>query len=80
MSEGVPAPIVIDEDHQVLPFRLRDIEPFFSFSEVHPMGKPLNSIQVELRFQSKLVVHEWDMEHWATLGLGVIAFLLRKVN
>ena len=80
MSEGVPAPIVVDEDHQVLPFRLRDIEPFFSFSEVHPMAKSLDTIQVELRFQSKLAVREWDMEHWATLGLGVIAFLLGSIS
>tara|TARA_B110001452_G_scaffold228856_1_gene204489 strand:- start:3464 stop:4597 length:1134 start_codon:yes stop_codon:yes gene_type:complete len=80
MSEEVPARVIVDEDHRVLPFRLREIEPFFSFSELHPIAKPLDTIQVELRFQSKLAVREWDMEHWTTLGLGVLAFLLGSIS
>ena len=80
MSEGVPSLILIDENHQVLPFRLRDMQPLFSFSEVHPMAEPLDRIQVELRFQSKLAIREWDLEHWATIGLGVLAFLLGSIS
>ena len=80
MSEGVPTPSELDADHQVLPFRLRDMEPFFSFTEVHPIAKPLDTFQIELRFQSKLAVREWDLEHWGTLGLGVLAFLLGSIS
>lgn len=80
MSEGVQAPSDLDEDHQVLPFRLRDMEPFFSFSEVHPMGKSLDTFQVELRFQSKLAFREWNLEHWSTLAIGVLAFLLGSIS
>ena len=80
MSEGVQAPSELDEDHQVLPFRLRDMEPFFSFNEVHPIAKPLDTFQVELRFQSKLAVREWGVEHWGTVGIGVLAFLLGSLS
>lgn len=80
MSEGGATPVSDDDEHLVLPFRLRDVEPLFSFSEIHPVGKSLDTIQVELRFQSKLAVREWRVEHWVTLGIGVLAFLLGSIS
>ena len=84
MSEEDSAPLQVDvmadKDHQVLPFRLREMEPFFEFSEIHAVAKPLDTLQVELRFQSKLALREWPTEYWITLGVGVIAFLLGSVS
>jgi len=92
MSEEVPAQVEkaieaiiltdidTDDDHRVLPFRLSDIEPFVSLSEIHPIAKPLDTLQVELRFQSKLALREWTFDHWITLGLGVLAFLLGSLS
>ena len=76
MSEEDHAPSVEKEGHSVLPFRLQDVQPLYSFAEIHPVAKPLDTMQVELRFQTKLALHEWNKEYWATLGIGVIAFLL----
>jgi hypothetical protein len=56
------------------------MEPFFEFSEIHAITKPLDTLQVELRFQSKLALREWPTEYWITLGVGVIAFLLGSVS
>ena len=80
MGEEEPAPSIDDEDHSVLPFRLRDVEPLYSFSEIHPVAKPLDAMQVELRFQTKLALREWNSEYWATLGIGVLAFLLGSLS
>ena len=76
MSEEDHAPSVEKEGQSVLPFRLQDVQPLYSFAEIHPVAKPLDTMQVELRFQTKLALHEWNKEYWATLGIGVIAFLL----
>ena len=58
------------EEHDVLPFRLRNINPFFEFSSIHELGKSIDKIQVELKFQSMLAYREWKKEHWLTLGIG----------
>ena len=52
-----------EEDHDVLPFRLRDISPVFAFSDLYPIAKPLDRIQSELKFQTKLAVREWNSEY-----------------
>lgn len=80
MGEGETAPSIDDEEHSALPFRLRDVEPLYSFSEIHPVAKPLDTMQVELRFQTKLALREWNSEYWATLGIGVLAFLLGSLS
>ena len=39
------------EEHDVLPFRLRNINPFFEFSSIHELGNSMYKIQFELNFQ-----------------------------
>ena len=68
------------EEHGVLPFRLRNIEPFYELSNIHPMGKSIDHVQVELRFQSMLAMKEWKKEHWITIGIGVLAFVLGSIS
>lgn len=68
------------EDHGVLPFRLRDINPLFSFSGIHPLAQPIDTVQAELRFQSKLALHEWDKEYWITLSIGLFGFILGSLS
>ena len=80
MGEEEPAPSIDGEEQSVLPFRLRDVEPLYPFSEIHPVAKPLDAMQVELRFQTKLALREWNSEYWATLGIGVLAFLLGSLS
>ena len=80
MGEEASAPSVEEEDDAVLPFRLRDVEPLYPFAEIHPVAKPLDTIQVELRFQTKLALREWNTEYWATLGIGVLAFVLGSLS
>ena len=69
-----------EEDHDVLPFRLRDISPVFAFSDLYPIAKPLDRIQSELKFQTKLAVREWNSEYWVTLAIGLAGFLLGAVS
>lgn len=69
-----------EEDHAVLPFRLRDIRPIVAFSEKYPFAKPLDAIQSELKFQSKLAAREWNSEYWVTLAIGLAGFLLGAVS
>lgn len=80
MSEEDNAPLSEKEDLSVLPFRLGDVEPLYAFGEIHPVAKPLDTIQVELRFQTKLALREWNTEYWATLGIGILAFLLGSIS
>jgi hypothetical protein len=69
-----------EKDHDVLPFRLRDISPVFAFSDLYPIAKPLDRIQSELKFQTKLAVREWNSEYWVTLAIGLAGFLLGAVS
>jgi hypothetical protein len=69
-----------EKDHDVLPFRLRDISPVFAFSDLYPIAKPLDLIQSELKFQTKLAVREWNSEYWVTLAIGLAGFLLGAVS
>tara|TARA_Y100000766_G_scaffold30711_1_gene21417 strand:- start:16845 stop:17978 length:1134 start_codon:yes stop_codon:yes gene_type:complete len=80
MSEQEPAPSVEKGEHSVLPFRLRDVEPLYSFSEIHPVAKSLDTLQVELKFKAKLALREWNKEYWATLVIGVLAFFLGSLS
>ena len=68
------------EEHDVLPFRLRNINPFFEFSSIHELGKSIDKIQIELKFQSMLAYREWKKEHWLTLGIGALAFILGSIS
>ncbi len=58
MSEEESSPSVEKGEHSVLPFRLKDVEPLYSFAEIHPVAKPLDTLQVELRFKTKLALRE----------------------
>ena len=69
-----------EKDHDVLPFRLRDISPVYAFSDLYPIAKPLDRIQSELKFQTKLAVREWNSEYWVTLAIGLAGFLLGAVS
>ena len=80
MSEEESSPSVEKGEHSVLPFRLKDVEPLYSFAEIHPVAKPLDTLQVELRFKTKLALREWNKEYWVTLGIGVLAFLLGSLS
>lgn len=66
--------------HGEMPFRLRDFEPFFSFGNIHPIARPLDTIQCELKFQVRLALHEWERGHWFTIALGAVAFLLGSLS
>ena len=76
MSEHLDTPELVDESHEVLPLRLRDVEPFYNFAKFHPIAEFFDKIQSELRFKGKLALAEWSRQYWVTLALGVAAFLL----
>jgi hypothetical protein len=80
MGEEVALLDEADEVHDVLPFRLNDISPIIAFSGIHPMAEPIDKIQSEIRFQTKLAVREWNSEYWITLALGLAGFLLGAIS
>ncbi len=80
MGEEVALLDEADEVHDVLPFRLDDISPIIAFSGIHPMAEPIDKIQSEIRFQTKLAVREWNSEYWITLALGLAGFLLGAIS
>lgn len=69
-----------DNEHGDMPFRLRDFSPLFAFSTLHEALSPLDRIQCEVQFQSKLAIHEWERKHWITMALGAVAFLLGALS
>lgn len=78
MIVGSPTPQ--DGAHDEMPFRLRDFHPFFSFANLHPIAKPLDTLQCEVKFQIRLALHEWERRHWTTMALGAVAFLLGALS
>ena len=69
-----------EKEHGDMPFRLRDFSPLFSFSTLHELLSPLDRIQCEVQFQSKLAIYEWERKHWITMALGAVAFLLGALS
>jgi hypothetical protein len=67
-------------EHDEMPFRLRDFSPIINFARLHPIGAPLDRIQCEVKFQTRLALHEWERRHWVTIALGAIAFLLGSLS
>ena len=67
-------------EHGDMPFRLRDFSPLFSFSQLHELLSPIDRIQCEIQFQSKLAIYEWERKHWITMALGAVAFLLGALS
>lgn len=80
MSEQAVTAELVDESHDVLPLRLRDVKPFYNFAQFHPVAESIDRIQSELRFKGKLAAKEWDQQYWLTLIMGVVAFLLGSVS
>ena len=86
-EEAGPDSVVLSEasddaenEHGEIPFRLREFSPLFSFSTLHELLSPLDRIQCEVQFQSKLAIHEWERKHWITMALGAVAFLLGALS
>ena len=73
LSEG---DVAAGTDHGGMPFRLRDFSPIFALSKLHELATPLDRLQCEVQFQTKLAIFEWERKHWITMALGAIAFLL----
>lgn len=84
MSEADNTPIQVDDAHDEMPFRLRDMELKFSVAQLHPTlsnaGLIVDTIRKELKFQLKLAIHEWDKRHWIAMALGAIAFLFGSLS
>lgn len=84
MSELDVIPNQVDDTHDEMPFRLRDMTLEFSVADLHPalkgVGMRIDNIRRELKFQSKLALHEWEKQHWMTLLLGAIAFLVGSIS
>lgn len=53
LSEG---DIAAGDDHGGMPFRLRDFSPLFAFSRLHELATPLDRLQCEVQFQTKLAI------------------------
>ena len=86
-EEAGPDSVVLSEasdeaeiEHSDMPFRLRDFSPLFSFATLHELLSPLDQIQCEVQFQSKLAIYEWERKHWITMALGAVAFLLGALS
>jgi hypothetical protein len=77
LSEGY---VAAGTDHGGMPFRLRDFAPIFAFSKLHELAAPLDRLQCEVQFQTKLAIFEWDKRHWITMALGAVAFLLGSLS
>ena len=77
LSEG---DIAAGDDHGGMPFRLRDFSPLVAFSRLHELATPLDRLQCEVQFQTKLAIFEWERKHWITMALGAIAFLLGSLS
>lgn len=69
-----------DGDHEEMPFRLRDFDPVFSFESIHRLGKPIDTLQTQLMFKSRLALHEWERKHWIAIAVGAVAFLLGSLS
>lgn len=69
-----------EDEYDVMPFRLRDFSPFFSFANLHEILTPMDQVQCEIQFQTKLALHEWERKHWITITLGAVAFLLGALS
>lgn len=67
-------------EHGEMPFRLKEFEPLFSFAKYHPVATPLDTLQCEIQFQTRLAAHEWERKHWVTLAMGSLAFLLGSLS
>ncbi|MDG1537728.1 MAG: hypothetical protein P8Q85_04160, partial [Candidatus Poseidoniaceae archaeon] len=77
LSEG---DVAAGSDHGGMPFRLRDFSPIFALSKLHELATPLDRLQCEVQFQTKLAIFEWDRKHWITMALGAVAFLLGSLS
>jgi len=84
MSEVGITPNPVDEAHDEMPFRLSDMELKYNVADLHPVlksvGLQIDKIRKELKFQLKLALHEWGSQHWITLALGGIAFLMGSIS
>ena len=67
-------------DHGGMPFRLRDFSPLVAVSSLHELAAPLDRLQCEVQFQTKLAIFEWERKHWITMALGAVAFLLGSLS
>jgi len=84
MSELDITPNLVDDAHDEMPFRLSDMKLKNNFAEIHPalknVGLKIDNIRKELKFQSKLALHEWESRHWISIALGSIAFLIGSIS
>ena len=55
LSEG---DVAAGTDHGGMPFRLRDFSPLVSVSSLHELAAPLDRLQCEVQFQTKLAIFE----------------------
>ena len=84
MSELDITPNQVDETYDEMPFRLRDMKLKYNVADIHPalksVGLQIDNIRKELKFQSKLALDEWGSQHWISLALGAIAFLIGSIS
>jgi len=71
---------ILEDEHQGMPFRLRDIELDKKFGELHPSLINFDKFRKEWKFQFKLIKHEWGQPHFLTFLTGVTAFLLGAIS
>ena len=73
------ANILVDE-HDEMPFRLKDIKLDKLFADLNPRFAKLDLLRKELTFQYRLMRHEWGRPQVMTILTGVAAFLLGAIS
>ncbi len=80
MTEGgIPADSTA-KGNEIMPFRLKDMNLKFEFTNIHPIFNPIDKVRKELKFIVLLAFSEWKKEHFIALCVGTLAFLLGSVS
>ncbi len=71
---------LVEDEHDEMPFRLRDIELQKSFADIHSVFTSIDRLRKEWKFQFRLLRHEWNSSHYIALATGFAAFLLGSLS